>query len=207
MALSQSSGRSLETLRSAVASCRRCPLGFSRTQAVFGVGSECAKVMWIGEGPGFEEDRRGEPFVGRAGQLLDNILASIGLSRRTVYITNVVKCHPMVDPGQPQRRGNDRPPTEEEIAACRPYLEEQIRRIRPQFIVLLGSVATRAVLRTDRRISELRGRWCGHPGFPEIRVLPTYHPAALLRRPELKSAVWQDMKALRKELAVEDGLA
>ena len=193
-----------EALKKEVGDCRKCPLGRVRIQAVFGVGNPQAQVMFIGEGPGYEEDRRGEPFVGRAGQLLDKILASIGLNRQVVYIANVVKCHPMIDPSDPEKRGNDRPPAPEEIEACRGYLERQIRHIRPRILVPLGSVAARAILRTSQGISGLRGRWYDYPdpGFSDLslRVLPTYHPAALLRNPELKKEVWQDMKLLKKEI-------
>ncbi|MBI4424150.1 MAG: uracil-DNA glycosylase, partial [Elusimicrobia bacterium] len=159
---------------------------------------------FVGEGPGFQEDHIGEPFVGKAGQLLDNILAAIGLSRDTVYIANVVKCHPMKDPAQPESRGNDRPPAPEEIEACRPYLEEQLRRIAPRFVVALGAVAARALLREETGIKKIRGQWreLAVPGLPRpLRLLPTFHPAALLRDPSLKREVWTDMKSLRQELS------
>jgi len=165
------------------------------------VGAPRAQVLFVGEGPGFEEDRRGEPFVGRAGELLDRILASIGLSRATVYITNVVKCRPMKDPRTPQARGNDRPPTPEEMAACRPYLDEQIRALAPRFIVALGAVAARALLRSEEPIGRLRGVWRDYrDGELTARLLPTYHPAVLLRDEELKKDVWTDMKALKAAL-------
>jgi len=157
--------------------------------------------MFVGEGPGYEEDHRGEPFVGKAGQLLERILASIGLSREGVYITNVVKCHPMRDPRSPEARGNDRPPSPEEIAACRPFLEEQIRLVCPQVIVTLGAVPARALLGEAEPLARLRGRWgIYRGGAAPVKVLPTFHPAALLRKPELKREVWADMKALRREL-------
>jgi DNA polymerase len=166
-----------------------------------GIGSPEAKVLFVGEGPGFEEDRRGEPFVGPAGELLDRILAAIGLSRRTVYIANMVKCHPMKDPAHPEARGNDRQPSPEEISACRPYLAEQIRILSPRCIVALGAVASRALLNSEAPIGRLRGSWGRYQdGDLSVKVLPTYHPAALLRDPELKKLVWQDMKALRSEL-------
>jgi uracil-DNA glycosylase family 4 len=195
--------QALDALAKEVESCRKCPLGYSRLRPAFGVGSPDAKVMFIGEGPGFEEDHRGEPFVGKAGQLLDKILESIGLSRRTVYIANIVKCHPMVNPENPEIRGNDRPPSPEEMAACRPYLDRQIELIRPRVIVTLGNVPARVLLNTSAGITSLRGKWReydrGLMGEP-IRLLPTYHPAALLRNPNLKKEVWEDMKALKKEL-------
>lgn len=201
----------LQALRDHIGDCQLCPLGASRQKLVFGVGNPEAHVVFIGEGPGFMEDRQGEPFVGPAGQLLDKILAAIELSRQAVqpawkwvYIANMVKCHPMVDPSQPDKRNNDRPPKEEEMAKCRPFLMEQLRLIRPKFLVTLGNTATRALLCTEATISTLRGRWVdfhleGDPVFT-ARLLPTYHPAALLRNPNLKKDVWEDMKLLRHEL-------
>ncbi|MBI5203217.1 MAG: uracil-DNA glycosylase [Elusimicrobia bacterium] len=197
-------GGTLDALKEQVSACRKCPLGTQRLNAVFGVGSPSADVMFVGEGPGYQEDRQGEPFVGKAGQLLDDILKAIGLSRQTVYIANVVKCHPMTDPTNPEARGNDRPPTPEEIDECRPYLEEQIRLIKPRFVVTLGNVATRALLREEIGITRARGIWreLVVPGLERpVRLLPTFHPAALLRDPSLKRDVWTDMKNLRQELA------
>jgi uracil-DNA glycosylase family 4 len=194
-------GERLLKLEKEVANCRKCPLGFSRIKAVFGVGSPDAKVMFVGEGPGWEEDHRGEPFVGKAGQLLDKILASINLDRTKVYIANVVKCHPMINPQTPDARGNDRPPTNKEISACRFYLEEQIRIIKPLCIVTLGNTATKFILNSDDGVSKLRGKIyeIGKSFFFDfdIKVIPTYHPAALLRNPSLKKETWQDMKMLR----------
>ncbi|MBI5629590.1 MAG: uracil-DNA glycosylase [Elusimicrobia bacterium] len=193
----------LEALAARVQACRGCPLGSQRIQAVPGVGSAEARVIFIGEGPGFSEDHRGEPFVGRSGQLLDKILAAIGLSRRTVFIANVVKCHPMKDPSDPEARGNDRPPSPEEMAACRPYLDEQIRVISPRVLVTLGAVAARAILGGEIQITKIRGQWQSYlpQGAPTaIKLLPTFHPAALLRNPELKKDVWTDMKSLKQEL-------
>ncbi len=192
----------LEELKLEVESCRKCPLGLSRIKAVFGVGNPKAKVMFVGEGPGYSEDRKGEPFVGRAGQLLDKILESIGLSRQTVYIANTVKCHPMKNPATPDARSNDRPPDETEINACRPYLDQQIDLISPAFIVTLGSVATKAMLHNEEPISKVRGIWREYATASGrvVRLLPTFHPAALLRNPDLKKLVWMDMKNLRSEL-------
>ena len=188
----------LAAISAEVHACRKCPLGSTRLKPAFGVGNPHATVMFVGEGPGFEEDHRGEPFVGKAGQLLDKIIASIGLSRETVYIANIVKCHPMVDPSDPEKRGNDRPPDEAEMAACRSYLDRQIAAIRPKFIVTLGNVSTKNLLGTTKGIKTLRGKWQDLNG---IRLLPTYHPAALLRDPNLKKEVWEDMKSLKAELA------
>lgn len=187
----------LARLAAEVEACRKCPLGATRLKPAFGVGSAAAAVMFVGEGPGYEEDRRGEPFVGKAGRLLDRILASVGLSRETVYIANVVKCHPMADPSQPDKRGNDRPPTPDEMAACRGYLEEQIRLIRPRALVALGSTAAKCLLATEDGVGRLRGRWHAFAGTP---LLVTYHPAALLRDESYKRPVWEDMKTLMRTL-------
>ncbi|MBI5244465.1 MAG: uracil-DNA glycosylase [Elusimicrobia bacterium] len=193
----------LAKLKEDVLACRKCPLGAQRLNPAFGVGSASARVMFIGEGPGYEEDRQGEPFVGKAGQLLDRILAATGLSRKTEYIANIVKCHPMADPSDPSKRGNDRQPSPEETASCRHYLDEQILLIRPRCLVALGAVAARVLLGTQEGITRLRGRWReylpagGEDPFP---LMPTFHPAALLRDPNLKADVWTDMKELKRFL-------
>ncbi len=195
----------LEKLRvDTIGDCHLCPLGDTRIKIVFGVGDPNAEVLFIGEGPGYDEDRRGEPFVGKAGQLLDKIMLAIELDRTKVYIANVVKCHPMVDPRQPDKRGNDRPPSPEEIEKCRPFLMEQIRIINPKIIVTLGGTATKAVLQTTRGITSVRGQVFDVelvPGHASFRVLPTFHPAALLRDETLKRPVWEDMKKLKSLLA------
>jgi len=200
----------LERLRAHIGDCRRCPLGASRIKLAFGVGNPEARVMFVGEGPGYAEDRQGEPFVGPAGQLLDKILTATGLSRhptasadKWVYIANMVKCHPMIDPTDNTKRGNDRPPTPEEMSVCAPFLMAQIRIVRPAFLVPLGNTAGKALLRTEEGISKFRGRWRDFTppdGGPTIRLLPTYHPAALLRNPNLKKDVWEDMKLLKAAL-------
>ena len=187
-----------------IKACRACPLGSQRIQAVPGVGSHDAQVMFVGEGPGFDEDHKGEPFIGRSGKLLDKIMESIGLTRQTVYIANIVKCHPMTDPSDPEKHGNDRPPSPEEIAACRGWLDTQIRTISPRFIVTLGAVPARVLLGDNTPISKIRGVWREYEpgaGAPKVRLLPTFHPAALLRNPDLKRDVWIDMKNLREELS------
>jgi len=195
----------MDALAAQVKSCRKCGLGYSRLNAVFGVGTSKAKVVFVGEGPGFQEDHLGEPFVGRSGQLLDKILeAVLGLKRSDVYIANIVKCHPMKNPADPEAHANDRPPTPDEIAACRPYLDEQLRFIKPACIVTLGSVPTKVLLNTDKGISLVRGRAYDYPveivpGRP-VKVIPTYHPAALLRNPNLKRDTWEDMKMLKSFL-------
>ena len=193
----------LDELAEKIKACRACELGNYRIQAVPGVGSAKAQVMFIGEGPGFQEDHKGEPFIGRSGQLLDKIMDSIGLSRKTVYIANIVKCHPMKNPKDPESHGNDRPPSPEEMAACRGWLEAQIRAIKPKVIVTLGAVPARALLDDATPITKIRGQWRTYDpgaGLPPIKLLPTFHPAALLRNPDLKRDVWNDMKNLQKEL-------
>lgn len=190
----------LQALYERYQDCQACPLGATRIRFVFGVGNPDASVLFIGEGPGYEEDRRGEPFVGKAGQLLDKIMASIGLNRQNAYIANIVKCHPMQNPQTPEARGNDRAPHALEVEACSPILFQQIRIIHPKFIVTLGSPSSRTILQTTDGITKLRGRFFPFQPDPSIQVLPTYHPAALLRAPDLKKDVWTDMKLLRDQL-------
>lgn len=198
-------GRRLAYLKDEViGDCHLCPLGDTRIKLVFGVGNPDAEVLFVGEGPGFEEDRKGEPFVGKAGQLLDRILRAIDLDRSNVYIANVVKCHPMINPGRPELRGNDRPPGAKEMETCFPFLKEQISIINPKIIVTLGATAARAMLQTGSGISRIRGTLQSVSFFdnrPPIPVLPTYHPAALLRDESLKRPVWEDMKLLKRFLA------
>jgi len=193
------------SLETAIQACRRCPLGSYRIQAVPGTGPLSARVMFVDSGPGLKDDVHGNPLSGTAGKLFDKILISIGLSRETVFITNVVKCRPMSDPSQPQALGNDRPPAPEELAACRRFLDEQIRLVRPKCIVTLGSVPTKVLLGSRFEISKVRGRWNTYrvPGKKRlsVRVLPTWHPVVLLRVPELKKDVWTDMKSLREALS------
>jgi len=172
----------LEVLKAHALSCRTCLLRQSCQQVVFGVGSPIAKLMLIGEGPGADEDRLGEPFVGVAGQLLDRILASVDFDRdKNVYITNVVKCRPM----------RNRTPTPEERETCMPILREEFRRLRPPIVVLLGATAAQAVLDPLLSISRVRGQWQERGG---VWFMPTYHPAALLRNETWKRDVWEDMK-------------
>ncbi len=192
----------MKSMFAEVQKCKKCMLGLSRLNPVFGMGNVNADVIFVAEGPGFNEDHTGEPFVGRSGQLLDKIFASIDLSRESVYITNIVKCHPMRNPETPEAHGNDRPPTPEEISICRPYLEEQIKIIKPKCIVTLGSVASKLLLGEKRGISFLRGKWYDAPSdfftiSKNIKILPMYHPAALLRNSNLKRDTWNDMKMLR----------
>lgn len=175
-------------LARAVAGCRACPLGEQRQQAVFGVGDTRPDWLFIGEGPGAEEDARGEPFVGQAGKLLDNMLAALDIARgRGVYIANAVKCRP---PG-------NRTPEAAEMAACRPYLERQIALLKPKIIVLLGKAAVHAVLHDDKALGSLRGKRFEHAGIP---VVVTYHPAYLLRNLPDKAKAWEDLLFARRLL-------
>lgn len=177
----------LEELREESLACNKCPLRAGCTQVVFGEGNPHAKLMFVGEGPGEQEDIQGRPFVGAAGQLLDKILASVGISRDEVYIANVVKCRP---PG-------NRLPTAEEAAACLPHLLEQIRAIKPKIIVCLGALATQTLIDKNARITRVRGTWFEKNG---ILYMPTFHPAALLRDETKKRPVWEDMKKVREAL-------
>ena len=165
--------------------CSRCKLHtLGRRQIVFGVGNPDADLMFVGEAPGADEDIQGEPFVGRAGQLLTKIIAAIGLRREDVYIANVIKCRP------PQNRN----PEPDEVDTCEPFLFQQIDAIRPKVVVALGSFAARALLRTQDPISRLRGRVYEYRGS---KLIPTFHPAYLLRNPSSKKEVWEDMKLVR----------
>ena len=185
----------LEKLRLELAPCCRCELGRSRTNLVFGVGRPDADLMFIGEGPGQQEDEQGIPFVGLAGQLLTKIIEAIGLTRDEVYIANIVKCRP---PG-------NRQPSPEESAMCLPYLRRQIEIIRPRIIVTLGNVPTQTLLQTTVGITKTRGIIVERDG---ILYMPTFHPAYLLRDPNKKKEVWEDMKrvwAKMKELGLRIG--
>ena len=186
-----------EDLRETVRACKKCRLGLTRIQAVFGEGNTKAKIMFIGEGPGFEEDHQGKPFIGRAGQLLTKIIESMKYRREDVFIANIVKCHPMVNPENPELKGNDRPPAKDETAACIPYLYEQIELINPSIICTLGNPSTQALLETQEPISKMRGKVYAFRGR---KLIPTFHPAALLRNPNLKADTWKDMKLLLANL-------
>ena len=186
----------LAPIRERVRVCTKCPnLACSRTQTVFGVGSPDAELMFIGEAPGVDEDRQGEPFVGRAGQLLTRIIETMGLRREEVYIANILKCRPDTAPGS---FGN-RPPTPLEMQTCRPYLVEQIEIIQPKVLVALGAVAVEGLLGTRRTMRELRGKWHSYNGIP---LMITYHPAYLLRNqaPSEKRKVWEDMLQVLERL-------
>lgn len=178
----------LTRVRDELGDCRRCGLARGRRSLVFGVGSPNAELVVIGEAPGYHEDQQGEPFVGPAGQMLDRMLENVlGLARDQVYILNVVKCRPP----------NNRNPLPEEVEACRPFLQGQLRAIQPKVLLLLGSVAFRALFATDAGIMRSRGRWHDYEGIP---VLPTFHPAYLLRKPEDKRLAFEDLKLLKSRL-------
>ena len=185
----------LEALRINVANCTACALHQGRTQTVFGAGDHNAQWMIIGEAPGAEEDRQGEPFVGRAGQLLNAMLLAIGLQREEVYIANVVKCRP---PG-------NRDPAPEEAAACEPYLKRQIALIKPKVILVVGRVAAHNLLKTDAALGTLRGK---HWSYADtgIPVIVTYHPAYLLRAPKEKRKAWEDLQFAQKVFAAVHGI-
>ncbi len=174
-------------LQASVAGCTRCPLHKSRTQTVFGVGNRHADWMIIGEAPGAEEDRRGEPFVGRAGKLLDEMLRAVGLDRSTVFITNILKCRPP----------SNRDPAADEAAACRDYLERQIELIKPRLVLAVGRIAAQQLLHTDSPLGRLRGR--AHSlNSGQVPLVVTYHPAYLLRSPSQKRKVWEDLCLARQ---------
>ena len=171
----------LRQLEGQVMACTRCPLHSQRTRGVFARGDARADLMFVGEAPGAEEDRQGLPFVGPAGRLLDKMIAAMGLGRDEVYVTNILKCRP---PG-------NRDPKPAEVEACFPYLERQIELVQPKIICSLGRPAANALLETNRSMGDLRGRWHTFRGIP---LLPTYHPAYLLRSPGQKKRAWEDLK-------------
>ena len=189
-ARSLDAGPVLEGLRAGVASCERCALFQTRTQTVFGVGASRPRLVIVGEAPGAEEDRRGEPFVGRAGKLLDRMLAAIGLDRTQVYICNLLKCRP---PG-------NRDPRPDEIGACTSWLNAQLEALDPPLILVLGSPAARHLLGTRRGISSLRGRFART--VQGYRVMPSFHPAYLLRNPAAKRDAWEDLKKVAAALGL-----
>ena len=178
---------SLDDIRLDLGDCQRCGLAECRTRLVYGVGNPNARLVLVGEAPGREEDLRGEPFVGEAGRLLDRILAAMGMQRKDVYICNVLKCRPP----------NNRDPLPEEVATCEAFLVRQIEAIRPQVVVGLGRFAVHSLLKTRVPISQLRGEWQNYHGIP---LMPTYHPAYLLRNPDGKRDVWEDMKSVLRLL-------
>jgi len=183
----QATPATLEQLSEVANSCDRCDLAKRRKKVVFGEGSPGARVMFIGEGPGAEEDRTGRPFVGQAGRLLDGMIFALGFDRSQVYIANVVKCRP---PG-------NRDPQPEEMAACARFLDRQIELVQPVVIVALGRIAARRLTGADKPLAALRGRWTAYKGIP---LIATYHPAYLLRNSSDKPKVWQDLKKVAEKL-------
>jgi uracil-DNA glycosylase len=180
----------LKAIREDIGDCTRCRLHKGRKNIVFGVGNVNADIMFVGEGPGADEDEQGEPFVGRAGQLLNNMIAAMGLKRSDVYIANVVKCRP------PQNRT----PEKDECDTCSPFLMRQIEVIRPQVIVALGAVAAKNLLAVNESMANLRGHWYD---FKNSRLLVTYHPAYLLRDPRQKKEAWKDLQMVMKYLGLK----
>jgi uracil-DNA glycosylase len=177
----------LLAIRQDLGECARCKLSSGRRNLVFGVGHPGAELMFVGEGPGADEDAQGEPFVGAAGQLLTRMIEAMGFRREQVYIANVVKCRPP----------HNRDPEPDEIEACQPFLEAQIAAVKPKVVVALGRFAVQTLLRDPTPISRQRGRWREHQG---VKLMPTFHPAYLLRNPADKRKVWDDLKLVMKEL-------
>jgi uracil-DNA glycosylase len=180
----------LEDIRADLGECLRCELGRTRTNLVFGVGTPHARIVFVGEAPGRDEDLQGEPFVGEAGQLLTKIIQAMGLERREVYICNVLKCRPP----------NNRNPLPAEIEQCHPFLLRQLKAIGPGAIVALGTFAAQTLLKTKEPISKLRGHFHDYHGIP---LMPTFHPAFLLRNASMKREVWEDMQQVMKLLGME----
>jgi uracil-DNA glycosylase len=183
-------GDSLLKIRADLGECTRCKLSSTRNKIVFGDGNEKAQLVFVGEGPGHDEDIQGLPFVGRAGKLLTQMIEAMGLQRKDVYICNVVKCRP------PQNRAPER----DEVAACGPFLTRQLDAIAPKVIVCLGNIAAQTLLETTRGISHFRGQW---QEFRGTRLMATYHPAYLLRNPAAKSEVWKDLQKVMAVLGLE----
>ena len=179
----------LEAIQADIGDCRRCKLCKGRTNIVFGVGSPKARLMFVGEGPGRDEDLQGEPFVGEAGKLLTRMIGAMGLTRSDVYIANIVKCRPP----------RNRDPEADEVAACEPFLLRQIEAIRPEVLVGLGRYAVQTLLRDPTPISRQRGKWRSYDG---IALMPTFHPAYLLRNPAGKRQVWEDLQDVMKKLGL-----
>lgn len=181
------SAKTLDEIRKIIGDCKRCKLCEQRSNIVFGVGNPGADLMFIGEGPGRDEDIQGIPFVGRAGQLLTKIIEAMSYKREYVYIANIVKCRPP----------NNRNPEPDEVETCIPFLIRQVELIKPKCIVCLGSVAAQNLLGTEAKITGMRGKF---KEWQKIPVMPTYHPAFLLRNPNMKKPVWEDMQAVMKRM-------
>jgi len=181
---------SLDDVRARMGECTLCKLHKGRHTIVFGVGNPEARLMFVGEAPGEDEDLKGEPFVGKAGQLLTKMIEAMGLRREDVYICNTVKCRPP----------NNRNPEPDELAACEPFLKGQLASVKPEVIVTLGKFAAQALLREQTPITRLRGQWREYEGIP---VMPTFHPAYLLRSPQEKTKAWEDLQSVMKKLSLE----
>jgi uracil-DNA glycosylase len=180
--------RRLDVLSDSIKGCTKCALHAGRTQTVFARGSGASGLCFVGEGPGADEDQQGFPFVGKAGQLLDKMIGAMGFSRDEVYVCNIVKCRPP----------NNRKPEPEEMTTCMPYLVEQLAILQPQVIVALGATAVQGLFGTNEGITRLRGRWKLYQG--QVPVMPTFHPAFLLRDPERKKEVWDDLQAVLRQM-------
>lgn len=177
----------LKIIQDDLGDCRRCKLWTGRTNIVFGVGNPHAEIVFVGEGPGADEDMQGEPFVGKAGQLLTQMIKAMGFNRDEVYICNVVKCRPP----------NNREPEPDEVAACSTFLEQQIQAVKPKVIVGLGRTAVQALMRSKISITKVRGTWQDYDGIP---LMPTFHPSYLLRDPTQKRPAWEDLKSVLHKL-------
>jgi uracil-DNA glycosylase len=183
-------GDTLPVIREFIGECTRCKLSRGRTKIVFGTGSPKAQLMFVGEGPGRDEDLSGEPFVGRAGKLLTDMIKAMGLRREDVYIANIVKCRPP----------DNRQPEHDEVAACSPFLMRQIDVIQPKVICTLGNTPTQTLMQTTQGISKFRGEWFE---FRNAKLMPTYHPAYLLRNPAAKADVWRDLQKVMVVLGLQ----
>ena len=206
--IAQEKQSQLDQIAEEIKSCHRCPLGDTRLNAVPGEGNPNAELMFIGEGPGFDEDHKGRPFIGRAGQLLDKMIIAMGLKREQVFIGNIAKCHPMVNPSDPEAHGNDRAPNAGEIAVCRKYIERQIAVISPKYVIALGGVAAKALISDTKSLGALRGKFhILHLDSVElkqpVKILATYHPAALLRNPNWKKDAWADLQMVMAEMGLK----
>lgn len=180
----------LDELKQELGDCSRCKLHSTRNKIVFGEGNPKAKIMFVGEGPGQSEDEQGRPFVGRAGQLLTKIIEAMGLKREDVFIANVVKCRPP----------SNRVPERDEVATCSPFLFQQIDIIKPQVIIALGATSLKCLFGDDAKISQMRGKFVEYRG---TKLMPTFHPAYLLRNPPAKKEVWEDMQVVMKEIGIK----
>jgi len=181
----------LEELENSISTCDQCKLSKERKNIVFGEGPPDARLVFVGEAPGMEEDLTGKPFVGQAGKLLTDIIKAMGLTRDDVYICNIVKCHPP----------HNRDPEQDEVKMCLPFLESQISLIKPEVICAIGRISAQSLVHKDFKITRDRGQWQSFKGIP---LMPTYHPAYLLRYPQAKRSVWEDMQEIMKKLGLKD---